>query len=70
MQNVFWAYKYYTLEDSSIALDSQKFAADYKQNMATIKLEMQNVESKYASDFQRKLYLDFQIPEQLNTIDK
>jgi hypothetical protein len=55
MQNIVWAYKYYTLEDSSVTLDSQKSAADYKQDIATIKLEMQNVESQYASDFQGKL---------------
>jgi hypothetical protein len=61
MQNIIWAYKYYTLQDSNVTLDSQKSAADYKQDIATIKLEMQNVESQYASDFQRK---SRSVPEQ------
>ncbi|KAI0453830.1 hypothetical protein F5B21DRAFT_525467 [Xylaria acuta] len=56
MQNIIWAYKYYTLEDSSVSLDSQKSVADYKQDISTIKLEMQNVESQYASDFQEFTY--------------
>ncbi|KAI0521854.1 hypothetical protein F5B22DRAFT_506471 [Xylaria bambusicola] len=56
MQNIVWAYKYYTLEDSSVVLDSQKSGADYKQDIATIKLEMENVESQYASDFQLFTY--------------
>ncbi|KAK5634675.1 hypothetical protein RRF57_010388 [Xylaria bambusicola] len=47
MQNIVWAYKYYTLEDSSVVLDSQKTGADYKQDIATIKLEMENLPSNY-----------------------
>lgn len=55
MRNVVWAYRYYALADSSVVLDSQKSAADYQQDLLTLQTEIENADSKYATDDQRTL---------------
>jgi hypothetical protein len=53
MRNVVWAYRYYDLADSTVVLDSLKAAAEYRQDLLTVKNEIENADSKYATDFQR-----------------
>lgn len=54
MRNLTWAYKYYALEDSKVDLDSQKSLAQYREDVATITQEIENADSRYASDDQRE----------------
>lgn len=54
MRNLTWAYKYYALENSKVDLDSLKPLAQYRDDVATIVREIQNADSKYASDDQRE----------------
>ncbi len=48
------AFKYYTLQDSSVKLDLLKPIPEYDRDVSTIKLEVQNAESKYTDDQTRK----------------
>lgn len=54
LQNVAWAYKYYALEDSQVVLDSLKAADDYRSDILAIAQEIENADSRYATDAQRK----------------
>lgn len=54
LRNMAWAYRYWALSESSIVLGARKSLVDYQQDLSTIILEMENADSRYASDFQRK----------------
>ena len=57
MRNMVWAYKYWTLEDSRVVLDSQKSTADFRADLLLLDTELEAVSGKYATDFQRKYSL-------------
>ena len=57
MRNMVWAYKYWTLEDSRIVLDSQKSTADFRADLLLLDAELEAISGKYATDFQRKYSL-------------
>lgn len=47
------AYRYYALQDSLVALDSQKSVGDFQDDLSTLQGEMQNVDGQYAEGFTR-----------------
>ncbi|PHH90287.1 hypothetical protein CDD83_4088 [Cordyceps sp. RAO-2017] len=49
LRNMAWAYRYWALAESSIVLDARKSLAEYQQDLATIVLEMENADSRYAT---------------------
>lgn len=57
MRNMVWAYKYWTLEDSRVVLDSQKSTADFRSDLVLLDAELEVISGKYATDFQRKYSL-------------
>ena len=57
MRNMVWAYKYWTLEDSRVVLDSQKSTADFRADLVLLDAELEAISGKYATDFQRKYSL-------------
>ncbi|OGM44022.1 hypothetical protein ABOM_007788 [Aspergillus bombycis] len=52
MQKLVWAYKYQSLADSSVVLDSQKSIADFKSDILTLDWEIHSADRKYATDSQ------------------
>ncbi|GAB1210833.1 hypothetical protein APSETT445_009631 [Aspergillus pseudonomiae] len=52
MQKLVWAYKYRSLADSAVVLDSQKSIADFKADLFTLDCEVRSVDERYAIDFQ------------------
>ena len=55
LRNVAWAYKYYALQDSSIKFDLLKSMPEFRQDVLTIKQEVENANSRYSSDNTREL---------------
>lgn len=55
MRKLVWAYQYWALADSSIVLDFQKSSADFQADLATLNSEVEAVNERYATDFQRTL---------------
>ncbi|APA12273.1 hypothetical protein SS1G_10715 [Sclerotinia sclerotiorum 1980 UF-70] len=51
MRDAVWAYKYYTLSDSSIALDPLKTTLQYQQDSQMILQEVTSCKENYSSDF-------------------
>ncbi|KAG6003410.1 hypothetical protein E4U21_002043 [Claviceps maximensis] len=47
MRNMAWAYKYWALEDSPLVLDSQKTAAQFRNDVYLIDEAMNSINSKY-----------------------
>ncbi|KAB8260354.1 hypothetical protein BDV32DRAFT_158790 [Aspergillus pseudonomiae] len=52
MQKLVWAYKYRSLADSAVVLDSQKSIADFKADLLTLDCEVRSVDERYATDSQ------------------
>lgn len=54
LRNMTWAYRYWALAESAVVLDSRKALIEYQQDLSTVIFEMENADSRYASDFQRE----------------
>lgn len=52
-RNITWAYKYYALKNSRVVLDVLKSTAEYRQDKLSIKKDVDNADSAYATDFER-----------------
>ncbi|KAI5834573.1 hypothetical protein K523DRAFT_230246 [Schizophyllum commune Tattone D] len=50
LRNLVWAFKFYTLTDSKIALDPLRRMEDYKEDLALLVQEVEKWEEGYASD--------------------
>lgn len=53
LRNLVWAYKYWSLKDSQVVLDSQKSAAEFTADLAFYDHEINEANSGYSTDFQR-----------------
>ncbi|KAL7948624.1 hypothetical protein V8C42DRAFT_351664 [Trichoderma barbatum] len=58
LQNMVWAYRYWALADSTIALDATKSIEDYDSDLYQIARDMETVDEQYSSDFQGFTYHD------------
>lgn len=54
MRDAVWAYKYYTLSDSSIVLNPLKSIQEYQQDSQMILQEVTTCKERYSSDFTRE----------------
>ncbi|GAB0136277.1 hypothetical protein EsDP_00004584 [Epichloe bromicola] len=52
LRNMTWAYRYWALAESTVVLDSRKALVEYQQDLSILISEMENADSRYASDFQ------------------
>ncbi|KAL1749163.1 hypothetical protein HDZ31DRAFT_28359 [Schizophyllum fasciatum] len=50
LRNIIWAFKFYTLTDSSLTLSPLKRMEDYKADLAELVREIESYEESYASD--------------------
>ncbi|WEW55974.1 hypothetical protein PRK78_001409 [Emydomyces testavorans] len=57
LRNLVWAYKFYALEDASINLDAQKPIEEYRVDELTIREKIDQANSRYAGDYQRKQWV-------------
>ncbi|KAF7960437.1 hypothetical protein EAE96_000118 [Botrytis aclada] len=52
LRSLIWAYKFYTLEESSVSIDLWKPIEEYRIDALTIQEELQNADSRFAGDYQ------------------
>ncbi|RDW72357.1 uncharacterized protein DSM5745_07529 [Aspergillus mulundensis] len=61
LQNIVDAYRFYTLEESKVTVDSQKSVGDFQENLATLQTEMDNLNGQFGQDpqpFKKTQYSD------------
>ncbi|PNP49637.1 hypothetical protein THARTR1_09648 [Trichoderma harzianum] len=58
LQNMVWAYRYWTLSESNIVLEATKSIEDYKSDLYQIARDMETIDEQYPSDFQGFTYYD------------
>ncbi|KAL6700747.1 hypothetical protein J3F84DRAFT_402729 [Trichoderma pleuroticola] len=58
LQNMVWAYRYWTLSESNIVLEATKSIDDYKSDLYQIARDMETIDEQYPSDFQVFTYYD------------
>lgn len=56
LQNMVWAYRYWTLSESKIVLDATKSIEDYNSDNYQIARDMETINERYPNDFQGNCY--------------
>lgn len=54
MRKLVWAFKYETLSDSRVELDSQKRSLDFRNDLLIISTDIENAEERFPADLQRR----------------